>query len=1489
MKIFTAPRLFLLQLALIFSCMCIGAASAQSKPQITAAVDVTVRHTLGNSVPVQLRSATDLGRTPASQPMRDMVMLLGGSDAQTADLAKFLEDVQNPNTASYHHWLTPSEFGARFGAADEDVKTLTAWLTSNGFTVSAVAQGKNWIRFSGNVGQVESAFGTEMHRYSANGVVHYSNATNLSVPAAIAPVVVGMVSLNDFVKAPQHTPLAKLAMGTNGKLQRTAVAPTAVKGQNPESALQPQFTSLSAPESNFLAPGDFARIYNTSPLLSAGNDGTGLSIAIAGRSDISLSDVEAFRTVFHLPFNDPTVIYANGDPGVVAGDDEEAILDVEWSGAVAPKAKINYVIGASTSTTDGVDIASAYIVDNVVAPIMSISFGSCEQEMSSTELAYYNTLWQQASAEGITVLVSSGDSGSSSCSIPSVYVSTIYGLGVSGLASTPYNVAVGGTEFSDTNLSQYWNNTENQDQSSVKGYIPEAVWNESCNSSLPVGLGNCYFQPLSGQGDAAGGGASNCAVHSSTTNLLTGLYTCTSGYKKPTWQAGNGVPVDGSRDLPDVALAAGGGHDGYLLCYDGSCQWTTNPDGSYQLTSASIIGGTSAASPSMAGIMALVEQKNGSFQGQADNQLYALAASQSSSLNCDSSAATDPTQTNGCVFHDVTAGTNAVGCVLSYGRNCSAVAGVTTYGVSSGYTAGAGYDRASGLGSVNAANLVAAWATATTAPTTTTLTLSQTTFTHGTPVTLGATVAPGTGTGVPTGSVAILGSGTGSANGLLQSGALTTGAYSGSISNLPGGSYNLTAKYSGDTAYNSSTSSPVAVTIAPEPSSVSVSTLAQSPFAILGKRPIVSSTGVALGTTFYIQVVITGASGVGAGTGTVSLSDGKKTFGTFTPDRTGTVYLTCGPGTVCDYPLGTYTFVATYSGDNSFSPSVKTFAPFTISKGTIYWTVNVSTQTPPPGAQVIAKASFQGDPAVIPTGLVTFNRQDTGAVLGTASIDSTGVATIAFNAPAGTYYVTASYGGDANYTAGGNNSYPEIITKTTGTAASVTTMTGTAGNVTLGQAVPLAITVTAATAGSPVPTGTITLTDASGRTTTPVNLVNGAINTFFALTSAGSDGVFATYSGDKNYQGSSSAIFTFTASKATPTMSLNANTPYVAIGAQASVTGVVVPTLPSTAVAAPTGVIQFFDSVAGAAAQPIGTPQYLNAGNGNLLIATLAPLLAQGTHTITAKYSGDANWNAVVSPAVTVIATTPDFSAVVTPNPLTVTAGQTTTLSVTAQSILGFSGALNASCGTLPEGITCTSTTLQPGGSSSITLASTAPGTVLAETKLPQRGFGQLPGAVAFAALALFMLPRRVRRRLPILLTVLLVASAYLVGCGTSSPQSTSIVLTSSNSKSASGSTLTLYATIQSSRTLTGTVSFLDGSTTIASSAPIKNGIAVLNINSLSVGTHPLTAVFTGDSGNLPSQSSDVLQQTITGTFPLTVNVTSAALTHQVTVPVTIQ
>jgi hypothetical protein len=640
-----------------------------------------------------------------------MILVLSSSVEQEQELQQLLEEQQKNSSANYHRWLSAAEFGARFGTADADIEKVRAWLESNGFTVGGVSKSKRWIEFGGTSQQVEDAFHTEMQYYRVAGKTHIANATDIAVPQALAEVTRGVASLNNFGKRPPRR-------ATEGIAGRDS--------QGHKTLLQPNLTASGATNTYYLAPGDFAAIYNTKPLLAGGIDGTGIAIAISAQSDIELTDVQEFRQIFALQANDPNFIVSGPDPGVTSQvDAQEAQLDVEWAGAVAPGATIDLIVAGSTATTSGVDLAAAYAIDNQVAPILTYSYGSCEQALGSAGNAFYNSLWEQAAAEGITVLVAAGDNGAAGCDNATAGIAAIQGFAVNGAASTPYNIAVGGTEFVEgATASTYWNSANAPDFSSAFGYIPEAAWNEGCDPAEPASATNCIYNNANFSLLAGGGGASTI-------------------YSKPAWQTGPGVPADSARDLPDVAIAAASGHDDFVYCT--SLAVTPCQLNGQSVTGLTLVGGTSAATPTMAGILALVEQENGAFQGQANHVLYRLAQMQGNS--CDSSKQVNPTAQTTCVFHDVTSGSDAVPCTGGSPQCSSTMAG--TNGFLRGNAAGPGYDLATGLGSVNAANLAHAWSNVAFAGSQTSTTLAA----QSAPMNLGdtavfhVTVTPATATG----------------------------------------------------------------------------------------------------------------------------------------------------------------------------------------------------------------------------------------------------------------------------------------------------------------------------------------------------------------------------------------------------------------------------------------------------------------------------------------------------------------------------------------------------------------------------------------------------------------------------------------------------------------------------------------------------------------------------------------------------------------------
>jgi subtilase family serine protease len=1093
----------------------------------------------GNTHPLA-RSEYDRGAVSDAMPMGRVLLLLQRSPDQEQALQQLLEQQQSKSSPNYHAWLTPEQFGQQFGVAAVDIQVITQWLASQGFSQINAGPGRMIIEFAGSAGQVRSAFHTEIHRFVMNGEEHTANVADPQIPAALAPVVAGIVSLHDFPKR-SH---AKVVGEFHSKIG--------------EPGLQPLLT-LPTPfgSGNFygLGPGDFATIYNTRPLLTAGNDGTGQTIAIVGETNLNVQDVQQFRSVFGLPANfDVTNIVLNGaDPGITSTDEEtEADLDVQWSGAVAPGATIKFVVSASTPASAGVDLSALYIVEHNFAAVMSESYGACESFLGSAGNAFYGTLWQQAAAQGITAIVSSGDGGSAGCDDFNKPQPATQGLAVSGLASTPYNVSVGGTDFDQVNnWAAYWSATNDATGTSAKSYIPEIPWSQNC---AQIGLTGC--------GSSAPQGS---------VNIVAGAGGPSAIYPKPKWQLGvAGMPNDSHRDQPDVSLFASVGFNGtaYVLCQGdriGACYFNSGS------VSVELVGGTSASAPAFAGIIALVNQKQSSTnspaprQGIANNVLYALA--NKSGASCTSS----PAEPANCVFNGVTkgsgflptgkpgVGTNSVPCQGGSPNCTTAAAGGNGVLVdpdrttTEAWTATAGYDMATGLGSVNVNNLANIWGTASSVGTTTTLTLSPTTgIKHGSAenVAVNVTVKANTGTGTPTGDVSLIASFAGppaTTQGLDHFTLTSTGAVTNATTeSLPGGTYNVTAHYAGDGTNAPSDSTPVQVTVSQENSQTSI---VVPTFDSTGNLLSGNANSVTYGSNYIIRMYVTNSGATPNPSGPPAPLCAQVNQLTC---PTGTVDLT-GNGAAVDagtFPLnsagytrdlaptlagGSYSLIAKYSGDNSYNASSSTES-FTVNPAV----TSINGQIFPP--VVVGQPSFisftgytQALRGVSPTGTVTFF--DGSSQLGSPIAVSGGCGAAcqpAFFAngsvtmpTAGQRTLVAKYSGDANFAPATASVAVNVLNPTTA-AVNVSP-----ANVNYGQAVTITGTIdtsVAATNAALKPTGVVSLT----------GTYDGAIGSASITTAAGAGGnweiqVAATitpqfnqsfmisYAGDSNYSGISAS------------------------------------------------------------------------------------------------------------------------------------------------------------------------------------------------------------------------------------------------------------------------------------------------------------------------------------------------------------------------------
>ena len=588
----------------------IGAVASASYAQpnrLRSRIDNSTTHILPGRVHPLANAANDQGEVASNFPLPYITMMLHPSAAQQSALQQLLQDQQNPKSTSYHQWLTPEQYADRFGVSTSDMAQIVSWLQSQGFTVNPLSRSRTFITFSGNAGQVNAAFGTTIHHYKVNGVMHYANSTDPTIPSALSPMVSGFRGLHDF------RPKARIAKAS------------------PKWTHPPDGLSTYA-----LAPDDFATIYDITPMYSAGINGSGVKIAIMGQTQISASDITSFWNMFGIKSTTlvQKLVTGSPNPGVSQGDNDESALDIEWSGAVARGATIEFVY------SDNVWDSATYAVDQNVAPVLSISYGNCEM-FDLVDLPSNQQLVQQANAEGMTWFAAAGDSGATDCDY-GVNVAE-GGLAVDSPGSIPEVTSMGGTSLSGG--ASYWSTGNSSTYSSAKGYIPEVAWNDTA-VAIEDGYGIL----------GTGGGASVF-------------------FPQPTWQTSGGVPNDGWRHVPDLAFNASVYTVPYYV-YCLACQDTDN--------GIEYVGGTSAATPTMAGVAAMVNQYlNTNGLGNINPTIYKLFVAAPSA------------------FHNNITGNNIEPCAYA-SPGCS--------NGQEGFTAnGSGYSSVVGFGSVDVTKLIQSW------------------------------------------------------------------------------------------------------------------------------------------------------------------------------------------------------------------------------------------------------------------------------------------------------------------------------------------------------------------------------------------------------------------------------------------------------------------------------------------------------------------------------------------------------------------------------------------------------------------------------------------------------------------------------------------------------------------------------------------------------------------------------------------------------------
>jgi subtilase family serine protease len=956
--------------------------SRTARPLITEQIDGARLITLRGNVRADLTADRDLGAVEDELPLR-LYLVLKRSPEQQADLDNLLARQQQPTAAEYHKWLTPQQFGERFGASQQDIAKISAWLGAQGLRVNGVLNNATMIDFTATAGQIRSVFRTELHYWNIRGGRYAANAQDPAIPAALAPAVAGIQGLN---KIPAQS------RRTQGHPVSYDIQTHRWRNVEQASGERPQY---NAGGGNYnVTPQDFYTIYHVNPIFATGNLGAGATIGLPEPTDMvfgtvngttgaaSGGDVATFRKLFGVPGTlNMTVLHGAGtvtctDPGITDAVGEAA-LDAEWANAVAPSAHLVFMSCDDTSVGDGFTTALTALIDNNISDVISSSYGSSEAVISAADFAADDLLASQAAAQGQSFIDAAGDAGAADAD-QNIPTTAVQGINVDQFAAHPLVTAVGGTDFSDNYDAQqgglpqstYWG-ANSPFYGDALGYIPETPWNSSCADSIIANL----------NGFTGAGYCGSLTADQIDGNVVGGGGGFSAHYSQPIYQAGTpGLSLTATKRAgPDISFFAANGFWGHSII---ECE-SSNP--ATACTSPDTFegaGGTSFTAPQFAGVTALLVTLSGERQGTLNPALYALAKAQyaapATATACYSNGQTNNIGvTTGlpaaaCIFNDITTGNNDEPCAagsLDCFVNAGAAYGMlSTTGAGSltvAYPSGVAYDETTGLGSVNIANLLKNWNTAYT--TTTGLTASPTSITSSESTTLTATVTPGTPVGYTgtaptlTGTVSFAAGSTALGKCTLISGTCSV-LVSGSLLQL--GANSITAVFSGSETYPPSTSSIVTVT---------VSNGGQLPPITLW-----ANTVLGLGQSGRLPVSIPKPAPTGGVT--VTLVSSNPSDVTVTPS----VFIPAGrttpnvQPTVTGLNLGSVTITASAGGYQSTSQQVTVTGSITFGRCcvTVYGTVTVEVPLnlsgpAPAGGLTISLSS--GNPAVasVPT-TVTF-------------------------------------------------------------------------------------------------------------------------------------------------------------------------------------------------------------------------------------------------------------------------------------------------------------------------------------------------------------------------------------------------------------------------------------------------------------------------------------------------------------------------------------
>lgn len=1220
--------------AVLFVAISATAQSTGLRPRITAAIDPSNRTTLVGSRSPRATTANDTGVVAPDLPLQGITLVFSRTPAQKTALDQLVAAQQNPASPLYHRWLNPDQFAAQFGVADADITTVSSWLEREGFVVGAVSRSRNRISFSGTAGQVAAAFGAALHNYKGRGETSSQMApsADLSIPAALGSIVHSIGNLSTF------RPHSNVVI--------------------PSPRPQPQYTA-GGNQVAYLVPPDVATIYDVNPAYGAGNYGNGQTIAIVGQSAVLAQDLANFQTALGVSIQPQTLhlVPGTGASTIKSGDELESDLDLEYSAAMAPGALVSFYYVGNSRSYNAFD-SIVYVIDNDLAGIISVSYASCEPNMGSAGIAALDLSLEQAAVQGQTVVVAAGDYGSVSCAENALNSPVVqHAPAVNYPASSPWVVAMGGTQFPDADLGDpvnptYWESSNGELLSSARSYIPEQVWNENGAGLSEGGGGTSIFEP------------------------------------QPLWQTGvPGISTAGFRLVPDISLASSANHPGYLLCTSdpmfaaaGSC---ANGFLSAAYPLYIVIGGTSVAAPIFAGLVAVLNQAKGYTAGQGliNPTLYTLAS--------ESAIYT-------AAFHDITSGDN----------ECSFVSVCGTGPQNTDYAAGDGYDQASGLGSIDFAALLAAWPQNTETPavsTTTTLNVSSQNMQYGMPLALTATVSSGTGSVAFYNNGASLGSAPLNSDGVAI---LIPTAYS-----MPPGADSITATYVGNTGYGPSTSTAITVNVAVAPTvltytvspahptygsavtfditvtsngnpmtgtgfvwfqnngqgidngvmnysptgeaTLSISTLPVGTNSITAtfegtigyapSTPVTTLVNVAPSPTFttvtaspttpvlgssVTLAVTVAADGLSVTDGAVTFFSGGASIGmTTVSDGMASLSLS-------SLPAGSHSITASYSGTTNFSASTSTALVVVVAPMPTTTTLSTSTANPVFGSPVTLTATVYAGSNPALSGTVSFLNGST--VIGTGTVSS-GVATLVLsNLMTGANSIHAAYAGTLNFGASASS----VVTVTVAPLNTAISLNSSTTASSYGASVTLTAIVSAGDA--PAATGVVTFLDGTSAIATGAVNSGGVATVSLSTLPTGSNSITASYAGTTNLAASVSSAIRITVAPASTTTVLSASSATAAYGAGVTLSAAV----NANGAPAATGVVTFFD---GAASIGTGTLQ-----NG---IATISlSTLPSGSNSITASYAGTTNLAASASNVV-LVTVAPAAPAV---------AATTTTLSVSS-------------------------------------------------------------------------------------------------------------------------------------------------------------------------------------------------------------------------------